>query len=153
MVDYSVQLDDSQVQKKFRRLIKKNPTLSRDILSFISEAVVNRTVRHHLSGQTLKRQTGTLAKSINYKLQNDYVSKVGSNVVYAPIHEFGGEIRPVNAKALTFKVKDQWVTTQKVNMPARPYLRPALDYVMENESKEIMNKRIDIFLEKEWLDE
>lgn len=150
MVEYSASLNDVEVQKRFRRLLKKHPELSKDVLSFISEAVVNRTVRHHLSGQTLNRKTGTLAKSINYKLQNDHVSKVGSNVVYAAIHEFGGIIRPVTARALVFKVKDQWVTTQKVTIPERPYLKPALDYVMANEAAKIYEDRIEHWLDRRW---
>jgi phage gpG-like protein len=52
----------------------------------------------------------------------------GPHTVYAAIHEFGGLIRPVNKKALVFMGKDhKLVFTKVVHMPARPYLRPALD--------------------------
>jgi len=51
----------------------------------------------------------------------------GTPQVYARIHEFGGVIRPKNAKALVFQIDGHWVVTQKVTMPARPYVRPALD--------------------------
>ena len=50
------------------------------------------------------------------------------DVVYARIHELGGVIRPVRAKALVFQADDGTVVVaQKVTMPARPYLRPAAD--------------------------
>ena len=51
------------------------------------------------------------------------------DVVYALIHELGGKIVPKKAPALRFQVGGQWVTTQEVNIPARPYLRPAADAV------------------------
>lgn len=150
MTEYSYKLDTSQVSGRFRRLIAKTPSLCRRILGFISEAIVNRTVIHHLSGQTLKRQTGTLAKSINYKITSDYSSIVGTNVKYAAIHEFGGIILPVNKSALRFKIKDQWITTKKVVMPQRSYLKPSIEYVMEREAVDITNKRVQEYLDKEW---
>ena len=56
---------------------------------------------------------------------------IGTNIEYAAIHEFGGPIVPRVAKMLS------WITdsgerafAKVVHIPARPYLRPALD---ENE--------------------
>ena len=146
----SYNLNDLEVKRGFRKLLTKSPELSRRVLSYISEAVVNRTVEHHLSGQTLKRKTGTLAKSINYKMRNDYLAVVGTNVKYAAIHEFGGEIKPVNAKSLRFKVKDGWVNTKKVVMPKRSFLAPALEYVMRNEASKIADTQIKLWLKENW---
>jgi len=54
--------------------------------------------------------------------------KVGTNVVYAAIHEFGGEILPKRSAFLRFKTSDgEWHAVRRVDMPARPYMRPALD--------------------------
>lgn len=146
----SFKLNTSQVDRSIRRLMNKSPQFSRKILSIISEAIVAHTVIHKLSGQVLKRQTGTLAKSINYKLLNDYKSVVGTNVVYGAIHEFGGVILPVNKQALHFKVKDQWVTTKQVIMPKRSYLAPSIEYVMREEATQLMNKYGQEFINKEW---
>lgn len=50
------------------------------------------------------------------------------DVRYALIHELGGVIRPVRAKALQFRADDgSFVTVTQVTIPARPYLRPAAD--------------------------
>ena len=45
----------------------------------------------------------------------------------ARIHEFGGVITPKSARFLHFKVSGEEVFTKRVNMPARPYMRPAFD--------------------------
>lgn len=52
---------------------------------------------------------------------------VGSDLEYAAIQEFGGEIRPVRARVLRFQVNGEWVAAKRVRIPARPYVRPAFD--------------------------
>lgn len=143
-------LNTVEVDSAIKRFIAKTPMLSRRVLSFISEAIVNRTVISHLSGQTLKRKTGTLAKSINYELKSNFHSVVGSNVAYAAIHESGGIIEPKNAQALRFKVKDQWITTKKVVIPQRSYLQPAIEYVMQYEAGPIMERITQEWIDEEW---
>lgn len=50
------------------------------------------------------------------------------DVVYALIHELGGVIKPVNAKALAIPQAGGGVAfVSSVTIPARPYLRPAAD--------------------------
>jgi phage gpG-like protein len=49
-------------------------------------------------------------------------------VVYNRIHEFGGIIRATNGPYLTFQTSDgAWHTVPMVDIPARPYIRPAKD--------------------------
>lgn len=48
--------------------------------------------RDKLSGQVLKNRTGTLRRSINYKVTatgTDFMAMVGTNKEYAHVHEFG----------------------------------------------------------------
>ncbi len=60
---------------------------------------------------------------------------IGTNVVYAAIHEFGGFIRPRNARMLFWTGKDgKTHAAHVVHMPAKPYLRPAVkDHLPELE--------------------
>lgn len=72
-------------------------------------------------GMTLS-DSGILRKSIDYAATPDKVM-VGSNVVYARIHQLGGVIKPKNGKALKFTTASgKEVVVKQVNMPARPYL-------------------------------
>jgi HK97 gp10 family phage protein len=93
-----------------------------------------------LSGQALKTQTGTLQRSINYQLQDEgdrIAATVGTNLVYAGIHEYGGTTRAHviearEAKTLAFQMGGQDVFFKRVNhpgshMPERSFLRSSLE--------------------------
>jgi phage gpG-like protein len=81
-------------------------------------------------------QTGILEGSIKIAefAREDAVGVAGTwgstDVRYALIHELGGVIVPVRAKALAIPQADGSVRFVKsVKIPARPYLRPAADAV------------------------
>ena len=81
-------------------------------------------------------RTGNLVNAINTtegkKTKSLAEAHIGpSNVIYARIHELGGVIKPVAAKMLSW-VNDagERIFAGAVHIPARPYLRPAID---ENE--------------------
>lgn len=76
--------------------------------------------------------TGALLNSIIYRAEmtnkGGRVTVGSAGVIYARIHEFGGEIHANNPTGyLRFKTRDgSWVTTESVTIPARPYLWPAM---------------------------
>ncbi|HYW76729.1 MAG TPA: phage virion morphogenesis protein [Gammaproteobacteria bacterium] len=86
--------------------------------------------REKLSGQVLNRRTGRLSRSIHSEPArregSTILGRVGTNLIYAPVHEFGATIRAKRAKYLRFKVGGQWVMKEQVTIPARPYMRPSL---------------------------
>ena len=71
---------------------------------------------------------GALFQSISLNAFSDGSAIIGSNLVYARIHQEGGktkahEIRPRNAKALRFKgIYRKLVRHPGSDIPARPYL-------------------------------
>ena len=96
---------------------------------------VAETIEYSKGNHTWQNDTGELEGSISFI---EFAHRAGAgfravwgskDVVYALIHELGGKIVPKKAPALRFQVGGQWVTTQEVNIPARPYLRPAADAV------------------------
>lgn len=53
---------------------------------------------------------------------------IGPTVEYGRIHEFGGVIKPVAAKMLSWlNEAGERIMAHEVHIPARPYLRPAVD--------------------------
>jgi len=72
------------------------------------------------SGQTLV-QTGRLVQSLTH-IPSEGQVEVGTNVLYAAIHQFGGTITAQPGKRLAFQVGGQKVFAKKVTIPARPFL-------------------------------
>jgi phage gpG-like protein len=94
--------------------------------------VETRAKTHHLAGATLQPRTRYLQRSVKSSITTmgtTLVGRVGSPVVYAAIHEYGGIIRPKNSKYLVFRINGSWVRTKKVTMPAREWLSKSLEDV------------------------
>lgn len=85
-------------------------------------------------------ESGALRGSISEQAGQDHV-KVGTNKVYAAIHQFGGTIRPKNAPALFFKMGSGFVRAKSVTIPARPFL------TVEDEDVEMISDIVFRFLQ------
>lgn len=100
------------------------------------DATMAKCVQQAKANHAWQNQTATLEGSIRIAemAREAGVGVAGSwgsaDVAYARIHELGGVIRPVRAKALAFKLPDgTFVQAQQVTIPARPFLRPAADAI------------------------
>jgi len=112
---------------------------------------VTNEVREKLTGPVLQRRTGTLVRSIHTEIQKSatgFIGKIGSNIKYAAIHEFGGiihipDIYPVKKQALHFFIGSKEIFAKKVKahtitMPERSYLRSSLTELAPQAEKIIM---------------
>lgn len=78
----------------------------------------------------LHARTGNLRRSITSGINikgSSIVGWLGSNVIYARIHEMGGIIRPRTKKYLRFQIEGFWKTVKQVIIPTRPFLSPAIE--------------------------
>jgi phage gpG-like protein len=83
------------------------------------------------------RKNQVLVRSIRItSLTNSHVT-VGSDRVYAAIHQFGGEIRAKSAPALAFRLGGQLILAKKVTMPARPFFPFLEGRMIESARKKI----------------
>jgi len=100
--------------------------------------VERRAKQNVTGGNPLYVRTSRLKSSIQTVVDHTrLLARVGTNVIYGPVHEFGAMIVPKVARALHFPVsargqrvnpatwKGAWATVQKVEIPERPWLRPA----------------------------
>ena len=67
--------------------------------------------------------------------KTDATVEIGTNVEYAAIHEFGGTVQQTNAWGRGI--------SQTIHIPARPYLRPALDENTKSISDAVGQSLID----------
>jgi len=143
-VTVSWQFQDAAVQQAFQRLERalKNPT---PVLRAIGTGLIEgthqrfeRAVSPEGTGwaalssgyATIKKgpgilrgsaMRGGLMGSITMQAGSDHVA-VGTNKVYAAIHQFGGTITAKNPKGLFFFTGDGAARPKSVTLPARPYL-------------------------------
>lgn len=80
-------------------------------------------------GQTLV-DSARLLGSIGHEAGRAYV-EVGTNVIYAAIHQRGGTIRARSGGKLKFRIGGAFVAVDSVTMPARPFLGVSAEDVAE----------------------
>jgi phage virion morphogenesis protein len=73
-------------------------------------------------GKTLT-DTAKLSGSITFEASDDGVA-IGTNVIYAAIHQFGGTIKAKTKRGLRFRAggNSGWVTKMSVDIPQRAFL-------------------------------
>jgi len=71
-------------------------------------------------GQTLV-DGNRLRTSLTYTTDHDGAT-VGSNLIYAGVHQHGGIVKAKSGGKLKFKIGGKWVAVSRVDIPARPYL-------------------------------
>ena len=128
------------------------PKLKKGIMSGVKESMkgVEKSVKKQFgSAGSIKNRTGFLMKSIRagkvHQVSNDIiVSSVGSNAIYAAIHEFGGVITPKAGGYLKFLSDTGWVSVRKVVIPKRPYFAPGVKKAIPS-----IKRAIDKMVEKE----
>jgi len=130
-IKIDVDKNDLMQLQKFPAEFKKGLLKGvRDSMFFVEAAVKTRFGRPGELGV----RTGNLRRSIQSGMKgmtDSIVGWIGSNVVYAKIHELGGVIRPRTKKYLRFQIEGQWKTVKEVIIPARPFLEPSINENIE----------------------
>jgi len=97
-------------------------------------------------GRTLVK-SGDLRDSIHHEASGNEVVIGPEDLPYAAIHQFGGVIKPKNAKKLAFKTPLGMAFLDQVTIPARPYLGISRDdeaeisSILEDFMREAVNGR------------
>jgi HK97 gp10 family phage protein len=92
--------------------------------------------------------TGNLLNNWSVKPDGDKAVIVGTDTPYARIHEFGGLIEPKTPGGwLKFQTRDgAWHSVKRVQMPARPFVRPAIDHHKDDVARAIGESLRDAIL-------
>lgn len=90
-------------------------------------------------GQTLSK-TRRLRNSINYRATPRRV-EVGTNLIYASVHQNGMTIKAKRSRYLKFRIGNQFVQVKQVNIPARPFM--GLSDADNEEINQIIKDRFD----------
>ena len=148
----------NDIRLRLQRWVQNAPDFTKKALGKAADYVIGVSRRDFFAkgggegGELLHVRSGRLWRSIHKTVEvkgRNITAEIGSNLVYARIHELGGEIRPVRAEYLVFPIRTTsmvkvtrgkfagqikakrgitgWVKTKLVIISARPYLTPALD--------------------------
>ena len=93
-------------------------------------------------GKTLI-DSARLMQSLTHNASDTGV-EVGTNVLYAAVHQLGAVIRPVSKPKLAFRLLGKSYFVDEVTIPARPFLG-----VDEDDEREILAIAADYLLEEE----
>lgn len=127
---------DVQVTGVQEALKKLSPSAAKDaVRRGMNKATINAAsqAKQNASGRPGPNvDTGRLRSSITSDVREGGTSiegVIGSNAIYARIHELGGVITPkAPGGKLRFQTRDgAWHTVSSVTIPARPYLGPAIN--------------------------
>lgn len=118
---------------KFKKGVVKGSKFSIELLEIEAKKGFSNTGLHVRSGDLRRSITGQM------KVQGDKVIGVlGSDSIYAAIHEFGGVIATSGKQYLTFQGKYGWAKVSQVIIPKRPFLRPAVERNRRSMRQEII---------------
>ena len=144
MVRYDINVETGPVVRKLRRIGRDMPEINRKILGLLSEETITNSQQMYMRGPRggtfIQARTGKLSQSLTYRVGKDYAD-VGTNLVYARIHEYGGTIYPKHGKYLVFTINGQKIFATKVKIPKRPYLKPALDNLFQSGRAQLIADR------------
>jgi phage gpG-like protein len=164
-------LGDSQKKaiESLQRIKKDMPDIVLIIIKRWCEEIIKIAQKNYLNAgqgdsEHLHRRTGKLAASITYWLNGKFSADVGSDLVYARIHEEGGTIFPgakgflawpiqvgvylsrsgALLKKPTRKTVAYAYTRKTVTIPARPYIRPSIqDYFASDTAERMAELTLD----------
>lgn len=137
-MDIHIDFVNKSVMVNMKQLEKDFPVRLHNAVYAAVEQGRSEVVKSLTSGKyEIKTDTGRLRDSFEAEVQNRGTEVRGilrsGGVKYAAIHEFGGDIYPVKANALKFRLRSgQWITTKHVKMPERRYVKRS---ILDNQEK------------------
>jgi len=134
MAETTIELDASQLNKAIDKLAKQGktrPLMDRLGRVLLSDVQLNFRAQRspdgvpwaktHRGGQIL-RDTGRLRNSIKYSVLGVDTVVIGTNLIYAPTHQFGATIKAKNSPYLRFMIGGKFISKKQVTIPARPFI-------------------------------
>lgn len=135
-------IGDQRVLTHFRRIYPRTQAMLADSIERMAVKLARKVKLEKLSGQVLKNRTGTLRRSINYRVEktdSSVMGIVGSNKEYAAAHEYGfdGDVNVKEHLRWMYKAFGRPVKepkqirvrphTRHMHLPARSFLRSSIE--------------------------
>lgn len=158
MADFDIKLEENQIAEKLagttlkvKNILKKCLTAANsEVLKIAKQNIKTNFSTHNNENDEHNPPLLKSLKKWNTK-GNDFSSYVASRSLHGAVMEKGVDIHAKGDGWLTFKVDGEWKKVKAVSIPARPFLRPAVDAIYSTgKYKESFDRIIDKELKKYW---
>ena len=130
-----------KVPKKFNSISLSEPI--KDSIAIYTNKLRNQVVTN------TPFKSWTLRRSIQSDISNNWMkAEIWTNIVYAPIQEFGWIIRPKTKPYLTFKIDGKWIRTKKSVIKWKEYFQKAMKKFNEASFNKILVNELKSYLNK-----
>lgn len=148
MIAVKLDIDFKKYEKALGDMKQKMPSISKKMMNKVN-ALVKKEARKNMRGRKFdkEKENGIYKNLYSYSKKN-FSAKVGVKRIanYSIFIENGANIKAKNHKYLTFKVNGKFVKVKSVIVPARPFLKPAVDMYWKTEKA---SKEMEIVFQKE----
>lgn len=134
---------DKQVSAKLLKIMKDAPLKAKKAFT-IGLRRIGDDLRNNASAAA-PYKSGNLKRSITISDSSSTHVTVGTNLVYARIHDQGGDVYPKKGKYLKFKIGGRWVSVKHVRInpyKGKGYLTPAFDEMVHGKAADILTEEI-----------
>lgn len=152
---FSVEEDFSIIKKQLNEVgLEKNINrIQKTILRRLGSK--SRTKVRQSLRSNFKRRTGSLSKSIGYKITRNNTAiispKDGKNMMKANVLEKGAFIRPKKGNYLTFQINGKWIRKRSITIEGRNWFHSAVDKFMKSsESQKLIEDTLYKEVDKIW---
>ena len=148
-IDLKMSKKSTMEVKQYAKLMESGIFAGMKRAMFFAEAESKKSFIENHKGAAhsskLTARTGHLRRSVQSQVRRKtglIIGSLGSSVKYARIHELGGVIRAKGKGWLSFRIGKHFIKVKQVTIPARPYLKPAIESNLKK-INDIIGKEIE----------
>lgn len=148
MVAVKTDIDYKQFEKQLKDQNHKMPSIAKKMMNKVNN-LIKKEARKNMRVRKFDKtkETGIYKNLYSYS-KKDFSAKIGIKKVayYSIFVENGANVTAKNHKYLTFKINNNFVKVKSVTIPAKPFLKPAVDMYWNSNKA---NKEMEAVFQKE----
>lgn len=155
MVFVKIDVDKKQFEKQLGDMDKKMPSIAKKMVNKVNTLIKKEARKNMRARKFNKSKEDGIYKNLYSTAKKDFEAIVGIRRIafYSAFVERGAHIKAKNNKYLTFKINDKFVKVKSVIIPARPFLKPAVDMFWNTgrankEMEAVFQKELDRLFKK-----
>lgn len=148
MVAVKADIDYKKFESQLKDMKHKMPLISKRMMNKVNSLIKKEARKNMRSRKFDKTKEDGIYKNLYSYSKKDFSAKIGIKKIayYSIFVENGANVTAKNHKYLTFKVNNNFVKVKSVTIPAKPFLKPAVDMYWKSNKA---NKEMETVFQKE----